>query len=183
MKGLGEFADAMALRWENARPRSRLFIGALLVVLIGMVGLTPKTLFGVQLSWPYIALIAAVGWGRSGMAFGPMAFLLLFGFAQDASQAPWGSHGLANLLTYGLSAMVSQMADTERSPLLSFVLPVVTLFFGITLVWLVASVSSGHLVRVTPMLTAYFATLVVHMLISPLFDLGVRRGVPAGAGV
>ncbi|MEL7103244.1 MAG: hypothetical protein AAGL97_11895, partial [Pseudomonadota bacterium] len=106
--------------------------------------------------------------------------LLFFGFAQDASQAPWGSHGLANLLTYGFSAMVTQMADTERTPLLSFALPVVTLFFGITLVWLTASISSGHLVRITPMLTAYFATLVVHMLISPLFDLRARR---AGGGV
>ena len=182
MNGLGGFADAMALRWENARPRARLAIGVLLVILIGMVGMTPKSLFGVQLSWPYIALIAAVGWGRSGIAFGPMAVLLLFGFAQDASQAPWGSHGLANLLTYGLAAAVSQMADTERSPILSFFLPVVTLFFGIMLVWLVASVSSGHFVRVTPMLTAYFATLVVHMLIAPLFDLGVRRGVATGAG-
>lgn len=182
MNGFSGFADSMALRWENARPRSRLIIGVILVILIGLVGLTPKTLFGMQLSWPYIGLIAAVGWGRSGMAFGPMAFLLVFGFAQDASQAPWGSHGLANLLTYGLSAIVSQTADTERSPILSFVLPVVTLFVGITLVWLVASVSSGHVVRVTPMLTAYFATLVAHMLIAPLFDLGVRRGAHAGTG-
>jgi hypothetical protein len=181
MNGLGGFADSLALRWEKARPRSRLIIGVLLVALIGLVGLTPKSLFGVQLSWPYIGLIAAVGWGRSGMAFGPMMFLVLFGFAQDASQAPWGSHGLANLLTFGLSVIVSQMADTERSPILSFVLPVVTLFFGIMLVWLVASVSSGHIARVTPMLTAYFATLVVHMLIAPLFDLGIRPSVSGGA--
>ena len=40
-----------------------------------------------------------------------------------------GSHGLANLLTYGVSAMLTQMADTERSPVLGFALPVVTLFF------------------------------------------------------
>ena len=182
MIGLSGLADGMVLRWENARPRSRLLIGALLVIAVGMVGLTPRSLFGVPLAWPYLGLIAAVGWGRSGMGFGPMALLLLFGFAQDASQAPWGSHGLANLLTYGLSAAVSQMADTERSPMLSFALPVVTLFFGITLVWLLASVSSGHVVRITPMLTAYFATLVVHMVIAPLFDLGIRRGVQGGAG-
>ena len=150
------------------------------VILIGMVGLTPKSLFGLPLAWPYLGLIAAVGWGRSGIGFAPMVLLVLFGFAQDASQAPWGSHGLANLLTYGLAAMVTQMADTERSPLLSFVLPVVTLFVGITLVWLVASISSGHVVRVTPMLTAYFATLVVHMVIAPLFDLGIRRGSAGG---
>lgn len=183
MMSISEFADRLALRWDGARPRTRLIFGAMLVILIGMIGLTPKSLFGLTLAWPYLGLIAAVGWGRSGLGFAPMALLVLFGFAQDASQAPWGSHGLANLLTYGLAAMVTQMADTERSPLLSFVLPVVTLFLGISLVWLVASVSSGHVVRITPMLTAYFATLVVHMVISPLFDLGIRRGNAGGISV
>jgi hypothetical protein len=180
VNGLSGFADALAMRWENARPRARLLVGAVIVLLIGMVGLTPKSLFGVTLAWPYVGLIAAVGWGRSGLRFGPMIFLLMFGFAQDASQAPWGSHGLASLLTYGLTAMVSQMVDTERTPLLSFLLPVISLFFGITLVWIAASISSGHVVRVTPMLTAYFATLVVHMLIAPLFELSARRGHVSG---
>ena len=177
---VSDLADRLALRWEGARPRTRLAFGAVFVILIGMVGLTPKSLFGLPLAWPYLGLIAAVGWGRSGIGFAPMALLLVFGFAQDASQAPWGSHGLANLLTYGLAAIVTQMADTERSPILSFFLPVVTLFVGISLVWLVASISSGHVVRVTPLLTAYFATLVVHMVIAPLFDLGIRRGSVGG---
>lgn len=181
MNGLSAIPDWLAMRWENARPSTRLIIGAIVVAMIGLVGLTPKTFFGVQLAWPYIGLVAAVGWGRSGLRFGPMMFLVLFGFAQDASQAPWGSHGLANLLAFGLSAQVSQMVDTERTPLLSFALPVVTLFFGITLVWLTASISSGHIVRVTPLLTAYFATLVAHMLISPLFDLRSHRRTASGA--
>ncbi len=153
-----------------------------MVALIGMVGLTPKSFFGVPLAWPYVGLIAAVGWGRSGIAFGPMVLLVLFGFAQDASQAPWGSHGLANLLIFGLAALVNQTFDTERTPFLSFILPVVTLFSGIALVWITASISSGHIVRVTPMLTAYFATLVVHMLIAPLFDLGTRANLNRGNG-
>lgn len=182
MNWLSGIADSMALRWEAARPRGRLLVGALIVLAIGMAGLTPRSFFGVDLAWPYVGLIAAVGWGRSGIGFGPMVLLVLFGFAQDASQAPWGSHGLANLLIYGLSAMVHQMFDTERTPFLSFILPVVTLFSGITLVWIVASISSGHIVRVTPLLTAYFATLVVHMLIAPLFDLGVRRSTSGGSG-
>ena len=180
MNWLSGIADSLAVRWEAARPRLRLLVGALVVLVIGMVGLTPKSFFGVPLAWPYVGLIAAVGWGRSGIAFGPMVLLVLFGFAQDASQAPWGSHGLANLLIFGLSAMVHQMFDTERTPFLSFILPVVTLFSGIALIWIVASISSGHIVRVTPLLTAYFATLVVHMLIAPLFDLGVRRNAANG---
>ena len=181
MNWLSGIADSLAVRWEAARPRLRLLIGALVVPVIGMVGLTPKSFFGVPLAWPYVGLIAAVGWGRSGIAFGPMVLLVLFGFAQDASQAPWGSHGLANLLIFGLSAMVHQMFDTERTPFLSFILPVVTLFSGIALIWIVASISSGHIVRVTPLLTAYFATLVVHMLIAPLFDLGAQRTVSGGS--
>lgn len=176
-----EIPDSLALRWENARPRSRLGVGVCVVILIALVGMTPKSFFGLPLAWPYIALIAATGWGRSGLGFGPMVFLVLFGFAQDASQAPWGSHGLANLLTFGMSAMVAQMADTERNPILSFLMPVFTLLFGITLIWMLASVSSGHVVRVTPVLTAYFATLVAHMLISPLFDLNARGSVGNGA--
>lgn len=183
MEGLSAIPNWLATRWENARPRSRLVIGALIVATIGLVGLTPKSVLGVPLTWPYVGLIAAVGWGRSGLGFGPMIFLVLFGFAQDASQAPWGSHGFANLLTYGLSAMVTQMADTERTPILSFALPVVTLFFGISLVWLTASIASGHFVRITPMLTAYFATLVVHMLIAPLFDLRARRRAVGKVGI
>jgi len=180
VNGLSGIPDWLALRWENARPRTRLIVGTIVVAIIGLVGLTPKTFFGVPLAWPYVGLIAAVGWGRSGLGFGPMIFLVAFGFAQDASQAPWGSHGLANLLVFGFSAQVSKMVDTERTPLLSFALPVVTLFFGIALVWLTASISSGHLVRITPMLTAYFATLVAHMLISPLFDLRAHRRMTSG---
>ncbi|MEL6258791.1 MAG: hypothetical protein AAFQ67_07025 [Pseudomonadota bacterium] len=182
MNGLSAIPQWFVARWDGARPRSRLIIGALAVAIIGLIGLTPKSFFGVPLTWPYVGLIAAVGWGRSGLGFGPMVFLVLFGFAQDASQAPWGSHGLANLLTYGVSAMLTQMADTERSPVLGFALPVVTLFFGIAVVWLTASIASGHLVRITPMLAAYLATLLVHMVVAPLFDLKARRR-SVGGGV
>ena len=69
MNGLRGIPDWLALRWENARPRSRLVVGALVVAMIGLVGLTPKSFFGVPLAWPYVGLIAAVGWGRSGLGF------------------------------------------------------------------------------------------------------------------
>jgi len=151
MNGLTQFADMFVLRWEGAKPRTRLVIGAVVVLLIGVVGLTPKSVFGMPLAWPYVGLIAAVGWGRSGLAFGPMVFLIFFGFAQDVSQAR-----------------------------LSFGLPVITLFLGMVLVWLAATVSSGHAVRIIPLMTAYFATLIVQMLIAPLFDLGIRRGLSGG---
>ncbi len=176
MMGLTRLADFLGARWERARPRLRLFIGVLVIALVGLAGLTPKVAFGVPLTWPYISLIAAVGWGRSGLAFAPIILLIVFGFAQDASQAPWGSHGLANLLTYGLIVGASQTFDTDRTPGLGFALPLFGLFVGVALVWLIASISVGYPVRVMPLLAAYLATVIVHLMISPLFDLGIRRG-------
>jgi hypothetical protein len=180
MMGLTRLADFFGVRWERARPRLRLLIGVVVVALVGLAGLTPKAAFGVPLTWPYISLIAAVGWGRSGLAFAPMILLVVFGFAQDASQAPWGSHGLANLLTFGLIVAASQTFDTERAPGLGFAMPLIGLAAGVTLVWGIASVSVGHPVRVMPLLAAYLATVIVHLLISPLFDLGIRRGQVRG---
>jgi hypothetical protein len=181
MMGLGSVADFLSMRWDAARPRLRLAIGALIVALVGLAGLTPKALFGVPLTWPYVSLIAAVGWGRSGLAFGPIILLVLFGFAQDASQAPWGSHGLANLLTFGLAVVVSQTFDGDRGSGAGFALPLACLFAGVALVWALASIAVGHAVRVTPMLAAYFATVIIYMLMAPLFDLGIRRGLRGGA--
>jgi len=170
--------------WQSARARARLAIGAIVVIVIGLGGLTPNVLFDVTLSWPYAALIAAVGWGRSGLGFGPMTLLLVFGLAQDVTaSAPIGSFALINFATFGASAALSQTFDIERSPGMNYGLPLVLLAFGMVLVWLLASFASGHVVRIVPLFSALLATVFLHMLIAPLFDLGIRRGGPAGAGL
>ena len=177
------FLRRVSRSWGRMRPRWRLLIGALFIALIGMGGLTPKYIFGAEIVWPYMGLIAAIGWGRSGLALGPMVFLLLFGFADDVSQAPWGSHGFANLLTYGLSALVFQTFDVERNPVLNLSLPLACLLVGVVLIWLMASVSLGQPARAAPLISAYFATVLVQIATAPLFDLGVRRALQGGRRV
>ncbi len=175
------FFGSVTRWWEGARARVRLAVGAGLVGVLGLTGLTPNVLFDLTLSWPYAALIAAVGWGRSGLAFGPMVMLVLFGFAQDVTaSAPLGCFALVNLATYGASAGVSQTFDIERSRGMNYGLPVLMLIMGMVLVWLLASFASAHMVRVIPLISVLLATIFLHMLIAPVFDLGIRRGGSAG---
>lgn len=170
--------------WRNARPVMRLGIGAALVTLIGLTGLTPTLFFGVALAWPYAALIAAIGWGRGGFAFSPVLFLILFGLAQDVTtSAPLGSFGLINLLVYGASAILHQTFDSERSPELVFALPLLLLVFAFLVVWGLASLVSGHVTRMEPLFAALVSTTVLQLVLAPVFELGVRPGVDPGATV
>lgn len=172
------FFSSLVRLWREAGPTSRLVVGTLIVIIIGVVGLTPKTLFGTELVWPYAALVAAIGWGRSGVAFRPMALLVFLGIAQDVSAyAPLGCFGFINLAVFGLSATVSRAFDRERAPIISTVAPVVLYAFAFSLVWLLASFASGHAVQISPLITTFAVTYLLHMLIAPVFDLG-RRIVP-----
>jgi uncharacterized membrane protein len=55
--------------------------------------------------------------------------------------------------------------------------PVVLYAIAFSLVWLLASFASGHVVQVSPLISAMVVTYVMHMLMAPVFDLG-RRIVP-----
>lgn len=182
MNRQASFIGAIAGWWQSARPRLRLAVGSVLIAAIGLAGLTPVVFFSMTLSWPFAALIAAAGWGRSGFGFGPMAMLIIFGFAQDVTaSAPLGSFALINLATYGASVAVSQTFEIERSRGMNYGLPMLMLVFGMTLVWLLASFAGGHVARIGPLTSALLATIFLHMLIAPVFDLGIRRGNAAGA--
>jgi len=162
--------------WAGAARRARLVVGALVVIIIGGMGLTPNGVFGVTLIWPQIALIAAVGWGRAGLAFSPMILLIAFGFVMDIKEfSPLGCFSLVYLITYGASAGVSQTFDIERSPGMNYGLPLLMLLFGMIVLWILASLSGGHFERVVPFVSTLLATVFVHMLISPVFDLGDRQ--------
>lgn len=172
------------LWWVRARPRLRLLVGAAIVAVIGLAGLTPNVMFDIALSWPYAALIAAAGWGRSGLGFGPIIALILFGVAQDiTSDAALGAHALVNLLAFGFSALVSQTFDSQRSQSMAYGLPILSIGLGVFLVWLLASISGGHAERVTPMLAVFLSTVFVHMIAAPIFDLGIRRSDSTGAAI
>ncbi|WP_084397774.1 hypothetical protein [Henriciella aquimarina] len=168
--------------WSEAGPTSRMIAGTLIVVTIGLIGLTPKTLFNTELVWPYAALVAAIGWGRSGLAFRPMAVLVLFGFAQDVSAyAPLGCFGFINLSAFGLSALVHRSFDRERSPVITSIAPIFIYAAAFSLVWLFASFNSNHLVQAEPLIKAYAVTYILHIIAAPAFDLGRRVGPLTGS--
>ncbi|MGB3624346.1 MAG: hypothetical protein WA989_00860 [Henriciella sp.] len=161
--------------WGEAGPTSRLVIGTVLVVIIGLAGLNPQTLFGNELVWPYASLVAAIGWGRSGLALRPMAILVILGVAQDVSAyAPLGCFGFINLSVFGLSAGISRTFDRERAPIITIIAPVVLYSFAFSLVWLLASFASGHVVQMSPLISAFVVTYFLHMLVAPVFNLGRR---------
>lgn len=173
---------SIARFWGEAGPTSRLIIGAALVVVIGLAGLNPQTLFGNELVWPYAALVAAVGWGRSGLAFRPMALLVILGVAQDVSAyAPLGCFGFINLSVFGLSAGISRAFDRERAPIITMIAPVVLYAAAFGLVWLLASFASGHVVQVSPLISAFVVTYLLHMVVAPVFNLGRRIAPMTGS--
>lgn len=171
---LDVFAPISAF-WETARPDIRLLIGGLIVALVGLGGLTP-TYFGVTLSWPFAAFIAATGWGAGGIALRPILFLIVFGFAQDVSMifAPLGVFALLNLLVFGLSAGLHQAFDTDRSSAAALFIPIACIIGGFVMLWMIASLTNGASVRVFPLFLSMFSTLALFVLIARVFDLGRR---------
>ena len=180
-RGSGFFSGFASL-WREAGPTSRLIIGTLIVILIGLIGLTPKSLFGRELIWPYASFIAAVGWGRSGLAFRPMALLVLLGLVQDVSAyAPLGCFGFINLSALGMSALIARAFDRERSPFITTISPIVIYAAAFGLVWLFASFNSNHVVQLAPLINVFVVTYILHILIAPVFDLGRRIGPMMGS--
>lgn len=167
--------------WSEAGPTSRLVVGTLLVAVIGLIGLTPKSVFGTELTWPYAALVAACGWGRSGLGFRPMAILVLLGFAQDVSAyAPLGCFGFINLSAFGLSALVHRSFDRERAPVITTLSPIIIYALAFSLVWLFASFNGNHMVQLTPLVQTFVITYILHIIFAPVFDLGRPAGRLSG---
>lgn len=170
--------------WSQTGPTLRLVVGVCLIAVIGLVGLTEKTLFGVAVPWPHAALWGAVGWGAVGLSLRPMAALTLLGFAQDiAFVAPLGCFVLVNLSIYGLSAAVSESIDPETDPLISWLAPVALIAAGFFALWIIASSVADHAVQVWPLLLAYFSTAGLYFVVGGVFRLGRAPGEPAGQGV
>jgi len=167
--------------WSQSGPTPRLIFGAAIIAIVGVLGMTPKALFGIPLAWPFAALWGAIGWGRAGLSLRPMSLLVIFGLMQDiVSNAPLGCFAMINLLVYGMSAGIADQTDGMRDALVSVVGPAVLLIVAFLLVWGFASITSDHLVRSWPLLASFIMTGLIYSFASRMFDLGRRPGESPG---
>lgn len=164
-------------QWRRAGPNVRLLLGTALAAAIILVGLTPRSLFGIDLAWPYAGLAAAVGWARVGLSIRPMLALCLLGLLQDlTSMAPLGCFVIVNLITYGLYAAMAGALDTAHDPVLARLLPYLSLLAGIVMLWLVAYMLASQTVALLPLLGAWLTTSLLYPLVQPLLQLNRRPG-------
>lgn len=169
--------------WSKTGPTARLTVGAVIIAMVGLFGLTEKSVFGVSIPWPHAALWGAVGWGMVGLSLRPMLVLVVLGFAQDiAFVAPLGCFVLVNLAIYGLSAAASDQVDIESDPLLVWLVPTALTTAGFGAVWIIASSVADHAVQMWPLFLSLLSTLGLYFLVSGLFRLGRAPGETAGQG-
>lgn len=167
--------------WSQSGPTPRLLFGAFVIAVVGLLGLTPKTLFGLSIAWPYAALWGAVGWGRVGLSLRPMLLLIVFGLIQDISfNAPFGCFVIVNLFVYGFSAWIAGVFDVMNEPLVAGIGPVLQFISGFFVLWLLASALEDHAVRAMPLLAALLTTGVLYAISHKAFDLGRAPGQPVG---
>lgn len=167
--------------WARSSPDMRLLVGATIIVIIGLFGQTPKSIFGLQIIWPHAALVGAAGWGLSGHRFRPMAFLILLGLAQDISfEANLGCFVIVNLVTYGITAYAAELYDAGNDPIIRAIIPVLSIAVGFFILWIVASATSSQIAAVRSLVGAFAMTIGLHFLLARFFDLGVRAGEHIG---
>lgn len=166
--------------WSQSGPTPRLLFGAFLIGTVALFGLTPKTLFGLSIAWPYASLWGAVGWGRVGLSLRPMLILIAFGLVQDISfNAPLGCFVIVNLGVYGLSALIADTFDVFE-PLVAIIAPTLLFSAGMFFTWFLASSLQDHAVRVTPLIMTLFTTGILYVGVHRVFNLGRRPGEMAG---
>lgn len=167
--------------WAGTSSDVRLLIGTLIIILIGLFGQTPKSLFSMPIIWPHAALLGAVGWGLSGHRFRPMTILILLGIAQDVSfEANLGCFVIVNLVTYGITAYAAELYDAGNDPVIRAIIPVFSIAIGFFVLWIVASATSSQIVAVRSLIGAFAMTLGLHFLLRRFFDLGIRAGEHIG---
>ena len=169
--------------WSRSNPISRLVIGAILVVIVWFVGLTPWAIGGFELPWPILLLVAAVGWSRIGLFMRPVFALVLLSLLYDiAAAAPLGSYMIVALSAYGVQVLAQSALDTEQGAVMETAIPFLALATGMAILWVIASASSGYPMRILPFLTSGLATAIAYMVLAPAFNLRARSGRHAVRG-
>jgi len=169
--------------WARSSSDARLLVGTVIIVIIGLWGQTPKSLFSMPIIWPHAALLGAAGWGLSGHRFRPMTILVILGLMQDVSfEANLGCFVIVNLVTYGITAYAAELYDAGNDPLIRAVIPVFSIAIGFLVLWIVASVTSSQVAAIRSLVGAFAMTVGLHVLIGRFFVLGVRAGEHLGRG-
>ncbi|MEM6410890.1 MAG: hypothetical protein AAF683_05095 [Pseudomonadota bacterium] len=163
--------------WQRTNPSAQLLVGVMIIAVVGLFGLTRKSVFEVELVWPYAAMWGAVGWASVGLSLRPMVILVAFGLAQDVSfNAPLGSFVLVNLATYAVSAALRETFDVESDPVRAVFAAGAAMACGTFVLWILASSTADHVVQLLPLLTVYLATLILFIPVAGLFRLGDGSG-------
>ncbi|MEM9738304.1 MAG: hypothetical protein AAF829_00410 [Pseudomonadota bacterium] len=180
-RGSTNWAVRLALWWRGTGPNTRLALGIGAVVLLWWLGLGRIEVAGVLLPWPVGLLLAAMGWARVGLAMRPMLALVSLSILFDlGSNAPIGSYMIVALITYGVHAAAESALDLEHDPLMRSMLPFVSLFAGLMVLWVLASASTGQLARLSSLVFSGMATALAFGLLAPLFHLRIRPGARVG---
>ncbi|MEO0817210.1 MAG: hypothetical protein AAFX86_07855 [Pseudomonadota bacterium] len=180
-RGSRNRGSGLARFWDRTGPTARLGYGMIIVVALWWIGLDTVVVAGVQIPWPIGLLVAAMGWARVGLAMRPMLALIALSLLFDlGANAPFGSYMIVALTTYGVHAAAESALDLEHDPVLQGVLPFLSLFAGLLVLWTLASVGAGHFARLAPLVLTGFATALVFGALAPVFHLRMRPGALAG---
>jgi len=163
--------------WSRTGPNARLVFGAFVIIVIGFMGQTPKSVLGFDIIWPHAALLGAAGWGMAGLSLRPMLILIMLGLAQDIGlEAPLGCFVMVNLSAYGLSALAAENLELDNDPMLAVIVPAFVIAAGFIVLWIISSASANHPVTFRPLVGACVTTLGLWLVASRLFDLGLGQG-------
>ncbi len=168
--------------WSQTGPSGRLAFGAAVISVVSLIGLTPRSLLGVEIPWPYAALWGAIGWARVGLSIRPILILSIFGVMQDIiTNAPMGVFATINLTVYGLSALIARHTDGMKDAAVAVLAPAVLLLLAFMAVWSFASLTGGRSVPAGPIFTVMLVTGGIYALTAEIFNLGRRPGEAPGA--
>lgn len=169
--------QALLRSWRRTNPVTRMIIGAALVGIIWFMGLTPWRVAGVDLPWPILLLVAAVGWSRVGLFMRPVFVLIGLSLLYDiSSAAPLGSYMIVALSAYGVQVLAQSALDMDNGAVLETAIPFLSMAVGIVVLWILASASAGYPMRILPFMTAGLATALAYVLLAPMFNLRARSG-------
>lgn len=152
--------------WSRTGDIGRLVIGALIVLIIGYLGVLLAPAFGLYGFWPFAGIWAAIGWGAGRVSLKPVILLVATGLVTDlAIDAPLGCFTVIHLAAYLTASIFRKRAQTDRSGLVRLTGDLVALLVAFVAArWIIGAYLGG---------TAYHAVM-GNFLTTALFYLPMR---------